>query len=304
MLGCSVEDSTTAATTTACDAPTPRAVAPAGAVTGGLVELRENDLVARADCDPPAVYDVVLYPTDPYADISALRTKLATDSQANAPGGKKMQSYNVIEAPAAGFTAFIYLTKVQADYVMSDLNGKFGVSEISPWPPSMDADKKMQLAPPLNVPVPVPPNGWTPSKRGAEGVADDDDNDRHNVHNDTDMDLTPYSNHSDASEHSLERRLGAQEGFKSWGASQLSVPPRINWRDLANGYIDPVAKAFRYLRHESECEGQFVSPAPCSAISNYVLTLTFQVYIIEQDVDVNHGVRTSAELPTYVHSDA
>lgn len=132
MLGCSVEDSTTATTTTACDAPTPRAVAPARVLTDVRRDLDflesapYNHLAPRANCNP-VLLDVVMYPANHFGDYSALKTKLRADSQANAPGGRKLDSFNVIEAPSVGLTAFIYLANVRADYVQNELRGRLGV---------------------------------------------------------------------------------------------------------------------------------------------------------------------------------
>jgi hypothetical protein len=61
-----------------------------------------------------------------FADASALKAKLSADSRPDAQDGQKLDSFNVIEAPALSFTAFIYLTRVQESYI--DSLGGFGVS--------------------------------------------------------------------------------------------------------------------------------------------------------------------------------
>jgi hypothetical protein len=108
IVGCSVEASSTATTTTGCAASATGPGAPA------------------CSDPPPVIVDSVVFLRDMFADTSALKAKLSADSQPNAQDGKKLDSFNVIEAPALGFTAFIYLTRVQENYINSLLN--FGVS--------------------------------------------------------------------------------------------------------------------------------------------------------------------------------
>ncbi|KAM7195912.1 hypothetical protein V8F20_007277 [Naviculisporaceae sp. PSN 640] len=106
LVGCAVEDVSTATTTQGCDAqPTPRA--------------------AAADED-----------------------KLKRDSNPNVFGGRKLERFNVIEAPAVHFTAFIYLTNVREDYLQGELLGQWGLRT------------NYHL-----VNAPVPPPGWTPKKK-------------------------------------------------------------------------------------------------------------------------------------------
>ncbi|KAL2134442.1 hypothetical protein VTI74DRAFT_154 [Chaetomium olivicolor] len=260
MLGCSVEDSTTAATTTACDAPTPRAVAPARAPMdeGSDVDLVEpafdNRLAGRApDCNDPALVDVVMYPENHFGDYSALKAKLSADSHPNSPNGRKLESFNVIEAPAVGLTAFIYLANVQTDYVLNELNGQFGLSKSV-----------------TRLGVPVPPPGWTSRKRAAvnETADDNDVDDGEATAHQGNVEIVTYHNDTETANHNkLGKRFASS--MKAWAPSQLSVPPRRSWLNPANGYIDRNTETWRYLRHESECEGQYV-------------------YITEDDVDVNH----------------
>jgi chitinase len=236
LVGCAVEDAATATTTQGCDAqPTPRALAADGAGTA-LEPIEEPEqLVARqtTGCNNPTLIDAVIIPTDHFANQGSLRSRLTQEARPDAFTGRKLESFNVIEAPALGFTAFIYLTKVREDYLTGQLLGNFGLT----------ADY-------LRIDAPVAPPGWTPKKRSAEG---DDGQDNNNNNN----------NNNTIAVRNKPEKLGkrASDFFAAWTQSHISVPPWVDWHDTSNtGYLDlsSGAESWRYQRHESECEGQYV----------------------------------------------
>lgn len=138
IVGCAVEDVSISSIVTSCEvrvaAPTPRAVAgragdsESGSAVVALDAESEGRVVARAGegCTPPEIVDAVLFPADHKAMSTLIQARLAWDKNDG-----KLVDFNVIDAPAAGFTAFIYLTRVRKDYLENELVGKFGVSA---WP--------------------------------------------------------------------------------------------------------------------------------------------------------------------------
>jgi len=66
----------------------------------------------------------------------------------------------------------------------------------------------------------------------------------------------------------------------SWGLSQISIPPGIDWSDPENGYVQDLdaESDFTYKYHASSGKGQFI-------------------YIVDDDFDRSHDVSiTSAHL--------
>ncbi|KAI1854021.1 hypothetical protein JX266_001162 [Neoarthrinium moseri] len=236
IVGC-VEDNTIATTVTACDRPTARAVAPAAGVpakatgvsaasdllVGGAAEGR--DLTPRAGCDPPVLVDAVIFLENPTSSANPLRRKLTTDSASSAPGGPKLASFKVIEAPSAGVVAFFYLEKVQKNYLEESgglkLRNFFLIGSIVIITPT------------------TPPSSWTPSRSADQESIDQGPS--------NETALLP-------SEHGLWKRT--EDFLKGWAPSQISVPPRKIWLKTEN--YDKIDKTYRYQRDSSECEGQFV----------------------------------------------
>jgi len=265
IVGCAVEDSAAATTTEARDTQRPRAraVAVHVDVKEGVVEDHEAHALAARACEDPVLVDAIVMPTDHYASHAGLKSSLTQESSPNALGGRKMESFHVIEAPAVGFTAYFYLTKVRKDYLTGQLLGKFGLS-----------------AEFMGIPEPAsPPPGWTAKmkrKTSAQG-------------NDTTTVGNPKK---------FSKRLA--DVFSAWTQSHISVPPYVDWHDTKNGYRSDNggAESWKYQRDASECQGQYVSRPTSSTYLCVALTVSWQVYVLEEDVDASHPVRSNQDFVT------
>jgi len=125
IVGCAVEDWSTATTKTACDAR----------ATWSPLKNRDPDIVSDndglervtarqnsdsdSDCDESEILDALVWPASHTGgDKSGFLAKLDA-----AVAAGMLESYNVIEAKSAGFTAFIYLNKLVTDHWNSEIEG-------------------------------------------------------------------------------------------------------------------------------------------------------------------------------------
>ncbi|KAK4135979.1 subtilisin-like protein [Trichocladium antarcticum] len=126
-----------------------------------------------------------------------IQARLAWDKNAG-----KLVDFNVIDAPAAGFTAFIYLTRVRKDYLENELVGKFGMSDSGII---------------ITADIEPPPA----EKRSPTEDAYYDDN------------TTPYHNDTETGKHNLVKRISS---LGKWNPSMISVPPKIGWLRAGTTY--------------------------------------------------------------------
>jgi chitinase len=202
LLGCALSDIDLGTTKTACIAhPTPRAI-DHHEEGQGLVPL-----VARADdnCESgKRVIDVVLFPSNHLDDGAAIKAKLNADMSPDAPGGKKLDSFTVIESTTEPvFFAFVYIKQVQISYVVDHLLSKHGLS--NQW----------SLLPP-------PPDASPPSSKRRHPRHVVQQTGRH--HNKTAARSSGQEQEQKQEQFYRLNKRTADRG-SNWGPSHLSIPP-------------------------------------------------------------------------------
>ncbi|KAI9150631.1 Chitotriosidase-1 [Paramyrothecium foliicola] len=226
LVGCEIEDVSTAFTTTACARPTARAVDPLA--TGTSSDDQSNaeeagaELAIRAPntCGPKLI-DYVVMPENHNTMLDALRQRLQADV------GKRLQGFNEISAPSVGFTGFFYLTQVEETYIEDVL-----MKNPSTYKLSEDG---------YRFSAPTKPKSWSPSKRSATDDWLEDE-----------LSETASLN---GTENELEKRL--ENAYSAWAPSMISVPPSETWDRPNGGYLTS-QRTWNYRRHSSECDGQTI----------------------------------------------
>lgn len=90
----------------------------------------------------------------------------------------------------------------------------------------------------------VPPSGWVPKKRSADTETTES------------MRYRPGDSLLNDTRVSLHKRT--EDYSSAWAPSAISAEPNAQW-DKVNGVYYNENRQWKYARHGSECEGQFVS---------------------------------------------